>query len=1013
MAFKKIRDLDSFDSNTPFNTGDFLAVSDAGGNSTRKVTVKEVIETYNVQRAEEQESDITSDGPELIQDDAGNLVSADPITAANIDDFIDPTSGLEVVSECSSSTDANGDPITVCSKKLKLATSTSATTMRFYVWPQRAVLTKYSTPRKLNDVVTSSMTNTEDLLKGITNNAFLGTLPANFTFFEPGVSSRASDTTWGNNASNVRANARYSLTGQVTNAPSAAALRTEFGHSNDWQYGTTFSEFLDDPTMFTDGFAYSGGNVVPTSIPAGQVRDWTELKYGINTGSMNHWLYSVEFASNPYNNLLTEEDIADGNINYLDDIDARAGAVDYYFSSIGEIQSWLLSRYGTATPAQTTIRIILKEDCIERACAGLFIGHWFDKSASITIHGQHNQDNTNQGYSTSNVSLSLNGDAPKNNNVANRNHTRRHVIICPQRFGFNPYSPNGTLMRTGGYRLYGEYMNFTGEQTVNLNRLRFLVERPSQNFDFLSHTSIENSSYLVRLSGSTAWIHSTDFIINSGSMFTFIEAEQGSSVNFLQGGVASSTNPLDGPDNNLYTKVNAGGGVNPDTFIESQEPNAGTASFVADNVIPGFSAQFIFRNKAYMTQLAFINNGSMKCQNYDINMGKDAIAGNNPKGLVASPPTYRTLYEALSARWHLASDDTGGAVQTFVRLENSSAVEFNIPITSDREGFVFWGTKEMETLGVTDYSAVSSNGQLYADLLRFQQFNDGVIRGADFSAFQHGQNSVINSNPPGLVTIPHSNAVSSWLDSRKFVPTSTIDHTTGSDFLYSLNFPAGINQGGEKQVYSGPLTSIGNQYPIMAHGPIEDRHVGEIVEIWDNASVMSGMTGPNGTPSTPVRRRFKVIQDVTIADNLNWPRDSFGPGNHYEQVTGDYTLPAKFIQSEGYLFNAVTGEFRKVLPYTDLVIGIDEYLLFLVENKKDFVADTQNQMAEVTSFGQLTSTATGQPDGHVFVSSTLNEAMPLRIHPVVYDSDPISAASPARSMYSTRPYWNGAAGTAP
>lgn len=127
MTFKSIRELDDFDDSTPFSTGDYLAVSDSDGNSTRKVTVKNVIETYNVQRAEEQEGE--GDGqPELVTDAEGNLVSADPVTAANLDSFVQPDSGLEIITTCTTLPDGGE----VCQKKLSLAKSSTST--NYYVF---------------------------------------------------------------------------------------------------------------------------------------------------------------------------------------------------------------------------------------------------------------------------------------------------------------------------------------------------------------------------------------------------------------------------------------------------------------------------------------------------------------------------------------------------------------------------------------------------------------------------------------------------------------------------------------------------------------------------------------------------------------------------------------------------------------------------------------------------------------------------------------------------------------
>ena len=43
MSFKGIRDLDSYTNTTPFNTADWLAVADASGTTTRKISAADLV----------------------------------------------------------------------------------------------------------------------------------------------------------------------------------------------------------------------------------------------------------------------------------------------------------------------------------------------------------------------------------------------------------------------------------------------------------------------------------------------------------------------------------------------------------------------------------------------------------------------------------------------------------------------------------------------------------------------------------------------------------------------------------------------------------------------------------------------------------------------------------------------------------------------------------------------------------------------------------------------------------
>ena len=1005
MAFKKIRDLDSFDGTTPFNTGDYLAVSDTDGTTTRKATVKEVIETYNVQRAQEQEADPSSSGPELVEDSNGNLVSADPITAANIDAFVDPSSGLEVVEECSPGTDSDGNSINVCTKKLKLATSTEATTLVFYVWPQRAVCSKYTGAIKTNDVVTSSSVDTEDLYKNNTASEDTGQVPSSFVMFEPGVSKRTTDQSWGENLANQRAHPRFSCSGSVAESANKGGIVAELGISNDYRWGTTFIDFGSDPRMFrTDGHAYSAEQAVdingndipfPSSISSGvDRRDYNELRYGVNTGSMQHWLYQIEFAANPYNKILTSEALANNQVYYLDDNDKRVGAVDYYFASLTEINLWLLANYGSSTPNQTNIEIILKEDCIERSTNNIFIGHWFDPSANITIYGSENQEAYAAGHDTASITMTTTGSNPNNNNAPRLNgnfqRTRRSVLLCPQRFGANSHTPNGLRMRSGSYRTYTEFLNFSSTLKLVMNRVRFIFDRPSGSFNFIASRGItpESASYFFRFSGAEEiWIKDTDIIQIGGSIFTAIEGETGSNIYFQQGGQLTTSGGQETPNHNLYTNVGYGGNHIPSGVLTSQEPAISTSSFDAAKVVPAFALQFIMRHKAYCGQLFYLSNSYVKAQVYNSNFARDAKSGFNPKGPIDSTVSGITGYEAMATRIHIATDALGGALGIFFNLRDGSTVEFNAPITTDPQGFVHWAYQEMNSLSAAPFQN-SSTGQLYQDLFRFQKFNYGLVTGEAFSAFHHGQNAVKIVSNPGSLLYPHSNfEKKSFLDSVLFVQTSTIDHYDPADttnYLEPESFACFVMHS-SKNLYQSPYDNIGNCYPIMAHGGLETRTEGEIVAIWDS--------GNGGTTTAPILRRFRVTQDTTTTEP--WPPDH---PSHYAQITGDYTLPGKFITREGILYNIKTGDFRIVPAYIDLVIGIDEYLIFPASLEKDFVVNSQIKSTEIspnTTFGRL-STNNPTTVSNVFISETLNEASPLKKH-----ANDVNARSMFETGYST------------
>ena len=125
MAFKKIRELASFATNALNISTDHLVVSDGDGsgvNGTKKITIRDLIGAYNVKLAEEQAA-AGDNEPQLITDANGNLVSADPVTAANLDDFVQPDSGLEVITSCVTDATTQNQ---VCSKRLSIAKSSLA-----------------------------------------------------------------------------------------------------------------------------------------------------------------------------------------------------------------------------------------------------------------------------------------------------------------------------------------------------------------------------------------------------------------------------------------------------------------------------------------------------------------------------------------------------------------------------------------------------------------------------------------------------------------------------------------------------------------------------------------------------------------------------------------------------------------------------------------------------------------------------------------------------------------------
>ena len=115
MAFKKIRDLDSFNSTTPFATSDFLAVANANGTTTHKITAADLVSAVNVQKRSNRcgyskhcykhkwcntVNNPEKSTTEIIDTATGDIIDATPVTASNLDTLVDPGSGLEVIEVC-------------------------------------------------------------------------------------------------------------------------------------------------------------------------------------------------------------------------------------------------------------------------------------------------------------------------------------------------------------------------------------------------------------------------------------------------------------------------------------------------------------------------------------------------------------------------------------------------------------------------------------------------------------------------------------------------------------------------------------------------------------------------------------------------------------------------------------------------------------------------------------------------------------------------------------------------
>jgi hypothetical protein len=116
---KKIRELDSFETIQPIATGDYLIVAtNEGIPATKKASIKEVVDIYNISLIDENEEDQVADpdnpeetikdpekepGKELDEDGDGEpdgKIITTPVNAGNIDTIVQEGGGLKVTTEC-------------------------------------------------------------------------------------------------------------------------------------------------------------------------------------------------------------------------------------------------------------------------------------------------------------------------------------------------------------------------------------------------------------------------------------------------------------------------------------------------------------------------------------------------------------------------------------------------------------------------------------------------------------------------------------------------------------------------------------------------------------------------------------------------------------------------------------------------------------------------------------------------------------------------------------------------
>lgn len=231
MAFKKIRDLDSFDSTTPFATSDFLAVANANGNTTHKITAADLVSAVNVQNAQTaaaaadtvtDTSGTTVNNPEkstteIIDPATGDIIDATPVTASNLDTLVDPGSGLEVIEVCRDANynivDCSSNSVKYRTKKLSLATSTESRTINIIIDATNPDATTYRAGINVgsNGYLNSAFTRLRDAFTWIREHVVDEGTTVNIYLF--------SDTNEGliNNSSTVLATKNHNQTGPIVN----------------------------------------------------------------------------------------------------------------------------------------------------------------------------------------------------------------------------------------------------------------------------------------------------------------------------------------------------------------------------------------------------------------------------------------------------------------------------------------------------------------------------------------------------------------------------------------------------------------------------------------------------------------------------------------------------------------------------------------------------------------------------------------------------------------------------
>ena len=157
---KRVRDLEDFSTELPLSDQDYLIVAtneDANNDGTnervpltKKAKISEAINAVNkaaaAERDAEPETVTLPDGtviPNPLKgatselDENGVLVDTTPVTAENLDDLVDPGSGLEVKTICRNElfeiVDCGDPSVKYRTKKLSLATSEESKIIHFCI----------------------------------------------------------------------------------------------------------------------------------------------------------------------------------------------------------------------------------------------------------------------------------------------------------------------------------------------------------------------------------------------------------------------------------------------------------------------------------------------------------------------------------------------------------------------------------------------------------------------------------------------------------------------------------------------------------------------------------------------------------------------------------------------------------------------------------------------------------------------------------------------------------------